>query len=486
MTTQATTVASAAAAAADAFASLPLEDRATLLERIADDLEAHDDELIALADAETSLGTTRLIGELARTTGQLRMFASVVRDGAFLEVTIDHADHAATPPRPDLRRYLVPVGPVGVFTASNFPFAFGVAGGDTASAFAAGCPVVVKGHPGHAKLSRRTAEIVSAAVAGHGLAPGTFAHLEDLDEGVRLVEHPAIKAVGFTGSLEVGRILFDRAVGRPDPIPFYGELSSINPVVVTPGAAEHRGEEIVRGLLGSMTLGVGQFCTNPGVVFVPASHDLTAEVGALLVDGEDFGTPQPMLNQRILDSYVAGVERLRELGAVDVVGGSVTPADATVASPIVFVTDVERFREHREVLEDECFGPSSVLVRYDSLGQLEELLGELPGALVASLHAEEGEYSALAGIVARLRGVAGRIVVDGWPTGVAVTWTMHHGGPWPATTNALHTSVGATASRRFLRPITFQDTPVPLLPEALHDGNPFGVPRRVDGRLELA
>jgi NADP-dependent aldehyde dehydrogenase len=486
VTTQVTTVASAAAGAAEAFASLPLEDRAALLERIAADLEAHDDELIAIADAETALGTTRLVGEVARTTGQLRMFASVVRDGAFLEVTIDHPDPAATPPRPDLRRYLLPVGPVGVFTASNFPFAFGVAGGDTASALAAGCPVVVKGHPGHPELSRRTAAIVGASVVDHGLAPGTFAHVEGLEEGIHLVEHPAIKAVGFTGSLEVGRLLFDRAAGRPDPIPFYGELSSINPVVVSPRAAERRGVEVARGLLASMTLGVGQFCTNPGIVLVPASHDLTAEVGALLADGEPVGEPRPMLNQRILDAYVDGVERLRGLGTLDVVAGSVTSADAGVASPIVFVTDVDGFRVHREILGHECFGPSSVLVRYDSLAQLEDLLRDMPGALTASLHAEEDEYDVIGDILARLRGFAGRIVVDGWPTGVAVTWTMHHGGPWPATTNALHTSVGATAARRFLRPITFQDAPAGLLPEVLHDDNPLGVPRRVDGRLELA
>jgi NADP-dependent aldehyde dehydrogenase len=231
---------------------------------------------------------------------------------------------------------------------------------------------------------------------------------------------------------------------------------------------------------------VGQFCTKPGVVFVPAAHDLTDEVGALLVTGEGVGTPQPMLNRRILDSYVQGVERLLELGVLDVVAGAVTPADAEVASPIVLVTSLDDFRKHREVLEEECFGPSSVLVRYDSLEQLEELLGELPGALAACLHADEVEYGAVEGVVARLRGFAGRVVVDGWSTGVAVTWTMHHGGPWPATTNALHTSVGATAARRFLRPITFQGTPAPLLPQVLHDGNPLGVPRRVDGRLELA
>lgn len=477
-------LATAAGAAAATIAELSLSDRAALLEEIASNLQAAETELVALAEQESSLGTARLTGELGRTTGQLQLFAAVLRDGGFLEATLDAADDDAVPPRPDLRRYLVPLGPVAVFTASNFPFAFSVAGGDTASALAAGCPVIVKAHSGHPKLSHRTAQIVSDSIGAHGLPEGTFGHVEGREAGIELVERPEIRAVGFTGSLGAGRSLFDLAVRRPDPIPFYGELSSINPVVIGPHAASTRAEQIAQGLLASITKGVGQFCTKPGVVFVPEGDDLTSEVSRLLEGGE-FAGAKPMLNQRILDGFTEGLERLMGATSVEIVGGVQTLSGAPAATPMVFVTDLKSFRANAEVLYEECFGPTCILVRYSSLLQLEQSLLELPGALVGCLHAEPDERLSLAGVFARLRDLAGRVVLDGWPTGVAVSWSMNHGGPWPATTNAMHTSVGATAIRRFLRPVTFQNVPEELLPEALRDDNPLGIPRRANGSLRL-
>jgi NADP-dependent aldehyde dehydrogenase len=474
----------AATAAQDAIGNMGRSYRAAMLERIAADLDAAGDELIPLADEESSLGPVRLTGELARTTNQLRLFASVLRDGGYLEVTVDHADPDATPPQPDLRRLLVPIGPVGVFPASNFPFAFSVAGGDTASALAAGCPVLVKGHSAHLRLSRRTAEIVASSVESSGLPRGTFGHVEGREAGRQLVQDPAIKAVGFTGSLSAGRALFDLANGRRDPIPFYGELSSINPVVVGPEAARSRPDAIAEGLLESITMGVGQFCTKPGVVFVPASDDLTSQVASLL-EG-DRATARPMLNDRILDSYTQGLARLIETDVVEVVAGEVTSPGAAAATPIVFATSIEAMRGKFDVFTNECFGPTSVLVRYSSLEELEELLADLPGCLAACMQADAVEFDALGGVFSALRSLAGRVVLDGWPTGVAVTWAIHHGGPWPATTNALHTSVGASAIRRFLRPQSYQNVPGELLPAELRDENLHTIPRRVDGRLELA
>jgi NADP-dependent aldehyde dehydrogenase len=485
-TTQSTdlgSITTAATEAAPLFASMALEDRAALLERIAGNLEAAREELLPLAHAETSLAEARLAGELARTTGQLNLFASVLRDGAYLEVTIDHADPGATPPRPDLRRWLEPLGPVAVFTASNFPFAFSVAGGDTASALAAGCPVVVKGHSGHVELSRRTAQIVAESVQEHGLPAGVFAHVEGRETGVRLVREPAIKAAGFTGSIAAGRRLFDIAVGRPDPIPFYGELSSINPVVISPGAADARASTIAEQLLASVTLGVGQFCTKPGLIFVPTADDLTAQIAQLMGSGAQPG-PAKMLNQGILDSFTDGLRNLCSLTGLDIVAGEMTGPGATGATPLVLVTDADGFRANRETLSEECFGPTCVLVRYASSDELIDLLSHLPGALAGCLHVEDSEPFLRSGAFEALRSKVGRVVLNGWPTGLAVSWSMNHGGPWPATTNAMHTSVGATSIRRFLRPVTYQDVAADLLPVALQEGNPLQVLRRVDGRLE--
>lgn len=452
-------------------------ERASWLRAVAERLDAHSDELVAIGVEETALADARLSGEVARTTGQLRMFATVVEEGSYLEAIVDHADPAATPPKPDLRRLLVPLGPVAVFSASNFPFAFSVAGGDSASALAVGCPVIVKAHPGHPRLSRRTGELVAAALAEAGAPEGAFAVVEGYEAGVALVEHPAIAAVGFTGSVAGGRALFDRAAARPDPIPFFGELGSINPVVVTPAADAARGAELAAGLAGSFQLGAGQFCTKPGVVFVPRDSALEAALAGHVGDGA-----ARLLTPSIDRGFRAGLGALLDVPGVELVAGS-TPVDGDGARAAVVAVDLARFGEHADALLAEVFGPVTLLVRYADADALPTELARLEGSLTATVHAEESDE--LAPLVAVLERRAGRVLFAGWPTGVAVTWSQQHGGPWPATTSQF-TSVGATAVRRFQRPVVYQDAPERILPAALRDANPLGIPRRVDGTLRVS
>jgi NADP-dependent aldehyde dehydrogenase len=475
-------LARAAAAAAPALAALPLDQRAGLLHAAAAALEAARDELVALADSETGLGPVRLGGELTRTRVQLEMFAEVIREGSFHEAIIDLPDPDALPaPRPDLRRMLIPIGPVAVFSASNFPFAFSVAGGDTASALAAACPVIVKAHSGHPGLSKRTGEIVAAALAAAGAPEGTFAVLHGTNAGKSLVGHPAVKAAGFTGSLGGGRALFDLASSRPDPIPFYGELGSLNPAVITPGAIASRGTEVLKGFVGSFTLGAGQFCTKPGLLFLPKGHGLDdALAGA--VAAANVG---PLLNARIRKGYD---EVAATLSTVDGVRAVVAPRSTgepgwRVAPVLLAVSATDLVARSGELLE-ECFGPAALIIEYGSAGELTAALDALPGSLTATVHADPAtEADLVRGLLDRFAGRAGRIIYDGWPTGVAVTWAMQHGGPWPATTNALHTSVGATGMRRWLRPVAYQGVPDEFLPDVLRDANPLGVPRRINGVL---
>jgi len=479
----------AAAAAAAPLAALSPARRCELLRAVASALDAARDELVRLADAETALGEARLDGELTRTCVQLEMFADVVAAGADLDVIIDLADPAAVPaPRPDLRRMLVPIGPVGVFAASNFPFAFSVAGGDTASALAAGCPVVVKAHPDRPGLSQRTWEIVAAALTDAGAPAGTFGLVRGVAAGRDLVTHPAIKAVGFTGSLAAGRALFDLAVSRPDPIPFYGELGSLNPVVVTAGALTERADDVVTGFIGSLTLGSGQFCTKPGLLFLPSGHGL-ADAFAKALAGTTLG---PLLSEKIRNGFehsrralaaVAGVRAISDGSTVD---RAASPSPASVA-PALFAVSADDLLRHRDDLLVECFGPAGLVVEYDTADQLVDALAAVPGALTATVHAASQPAADEARLVRRLLGLltgkAGRVIWGGWPTGVAVTWAQHHGGPWPATTAPLHTSVGVTAIRRFQRPVVYQNLPDELLPEPLRDANPWGLPRRVNGQL---
>jgi NADP-dependent aldehyde dehydrogenase len=466
----------AAAAATAEFADLaawPLKRRAGLLRSVAEVLDAHTAELAGLADEETSLGSGRLAGEVGRTTWQLRLLADVADDGGFAEVIIDHAVAAeGAQARPDLRRMLVPIGPVAVYAAANFPFAFSVAGGDTAAALAAGCPVVVKAHPGHPRTSQRTADLVQQACHDAGAPVGTFALVQGFEAGRRLVTDPRIRAAAFTGSQRGGRALFDLAVSRPDPIPFYGELGSINPVFVTAAAVAARGPEIVAGFVASVTLGNGQFCTKPGLLFLPAGHGLDEALATAI----NSVPPAPMLTPEISNGFRSGTGDIAATGAVRVLGAADDPA-----APRLYVTTAADVAQHPRLAE-ECFGPSSVVAEYRYDQELVEAAGAVPGSLAAAIQAEPGDEKLIRALLASLQSRAGRIIWNGWPTGVAVTWAMHHGGPWPATTASIHTSVGPTAIRRFLVPVTFQNVPAGLLPDALQDANPLGGPRRVDGQ----
>ncbi|ALV47037.1 aldehyde dehydrogenase [Arthrobacter alpinus] len=471
--------AAAHAAAGPAAAASDVE-RASWLLAIADALDANVTELVAIADSESRLGPVRLTGEVARTSGQLRLFARVVTEGSYLEAVIDHANPDSTPPSPELRRMLHPVGPVAVFSASNFPFAFSVAGGDTASALAVGCPVIVKAHSGHLELSKRTAEIVTQALHDAGAPEGLFALVAGREAGTALVQDPFIKAVGFTGSIPGGRALFDLAVSRPEPIPFYGELGSLNPVVITAAAIASRGGALAASLAASFTMGAGQFCTKPGLVFIPAGTNFGATVAAECVGK----AAAPMLTDRIAEAYPAGLAALAAQPGVDVISGSTEQnAEADGAGVVVFSTTAASVIARPAELLEECFGPTTLLIEYRSEEELAAALALVPGSLTATVHAEDGED--IGALVAQLTGLAGRVLFGGWPTGVSVNWAQQHGGPYPATTS-LFTSVGATAVRRFQRPVAYQDAPDQFLPEALREGNPLGVPRRVDGVLRLA
>ncbi|MFD8918505.1 aldehyde dehydrogenase (NADP(+)) [Streptomyces sp. NPDC059569] len=461
--------------------------RAALLRTAADLLDEAGEHIIEAADAETALGPVRLTGELARTTAQLRAFAEVVDEGAFLDIRIDHADADRTPPWPDLRRWKVPLGVVAVYSASNFPLAFSVPGGDTASALAAGCPVVVKAHPDHPATSELCVSVLRRAAAAVGLPEDVVSLVHGFEAGVELVRHPLVSAAGFTGSVRGGRALFDAAAARPTPIPFHGELGSLNPVVITEAAAAERAEQIGAGLAGSMTLGEGQFCTKPGFVLAPAGEQgdrLVKSLTAAVSETE----PGVLLDHRMRDAFVAGV---RERAALPGVDAPITPGaggEHTVSAGFLTV-DAELLTAGgaHDLLLEECFGPVTVLARYTSRDEITSVLSRLPGNLTATLQlAEEeadGSAPGAAGLLAELTPLAGRVLVNGWPTGVAVAPAQHHGGPYPATTST-STSVGATAVERWLRPVSYQSTPAALLPPELRDDNPLDLPRRVDGRPE--
>nr|WSX52512.1 aldehyde dehydrogenase family protein [Streptomyces sp. NBC_00974] len=448
-----------------------------------DEAVAH---VVEAADAETALGPGRLTGELARTTGQLRAFADAVEEGSYLDVRIDRADPAAAPPRPELRRYKVPLGVVAVYAASNFPLAFSVPGGDTASALAAGCPVVVKAHPDHPATSELCASLLRRAAVAAGLPAEVVAVVHGFDAGLELIRHPLVTAAGFTGSIRGGRALFDAASARPVPIPFHGELGSLNPVVVTPAAAAERAEEIGAGLAGSVTLGVGQFCVKPGLVLVPQGADGDRVAGALT---KALGETEPgvLLDHRMRENFVAGVRERAALPGVDAPvtpgsGGEHTVGAGYLSVPARTLLEGGPY----EVLLEECFGPVTVLARYAGQDEAAALLGRLPGNLTATLQLSAAETDGGPGPAAELlsqaTALAGRVVVNGWPTGVAVAPAQHHGGPYPAATSH-STSVGGTAIERWLRPVAYQSVPDALLPPELREANPLGLPRRVTGDL---
>lgn len=465
------------------YRALPRSSRAAFLEAIADEIMALGDPLLEQASLETALAIPRLTGERARTVGQLRAFAELIREGSWVQARINVALPDRKPlPRVDLRRMLIPLGPVGVFGASNFPFAFSVAGGDTASALAAGCPVTVKAHPAHPAVSEMTAEAVLRAAAATGMPDGVFSMLHGATEvGLTLVKHPLLQAVGFTGSLAGGRALYNAAASRPRPIPVYAEMGSVNPVFILPGALAERTDQLIAGLSGSITLGVGQFCTNPGLVFGVSSPDLEAlRVG---VAAAIASTPaSTMLHPGISRAYAAGVARLTATSGVYVAGQAGDSGDANKGSAVLFATDAVNFlNEH--AASEENFGPSSVMVACGSPEELEKVAHTLDGQLTASVHGTAEDFASYHALISILETKVGRLIFNGYPTGVEVCPSMQHGGPYPATTDSRSTSVGTAAIERFARPICYQDTPQAQLPAELRNENPDKIWRLVEGSL---
>ncbi|RAO51746.1 Aldehyde dehydrogenase (NADP(+)) [Micromonospora saelicesensis] len=455
--------------------------RAELLDAIAASLESRRVDLVAAAEAETGLSHARLDGELTRAALQFRMFGEVLRDGAYVEATIDHAADTPLGRGPDLRRMLVPLGPVAVFGASNFPFAFSVAGGDTAAALAAGCPTILKAHPSHPLTSHASAAAIESAVRDLGGPEGVVATVYGEQAGRALVRHPAIRAAALTGSVNAARAIQAAIDERPDPIPLYAELSSVNPIVVLPDAAAARADQIAEGLFGSFTNSGGQLCTKPGLAFVPSDPGGDGLVDALRARVDASGGTV-LLNERIRDAYENRSTEFERAGARVSARPKVEPGEGFTVAPTLLEVGLAGLTAE---IADECFGPLLVVVRYDDDADLDAALATVPPSLTGSLHRGPGDD---ADVVRRLVDVlaarAGRIVFDGYPTGVRVSWAQHHGGPWPST-NAVHTSVGATSIRRFLRPLAWQDAPVWVLPEELRDEY-TAISRRVDGRLQPA
>lgn len=470
-----------AAESFDAFRETTLAGRAAFLERIADEIVDVGDVLIDRACAETGLPRARVEGERGRTVGQLRLFAEVVRQGDWIGARIDPAMPERTPlPRPDLRQRKIALGPVAVFGASNFPLAFSVAGGDTASAFAAGCPVIVKGHPAHPGTSEFVAGAIIAAAKSCGMPDGVFSLLNGEHEvGAALVADPRVKAVGFTGSRAGGLALAQVAAQRPEPIPVYAEMSSINPVILLPAAMAARAEDIAKGFVASLTMGAGQFCTNPGLViaFEAPSLDLFLKTAAGVLSDV---AAQVMLTEGICTSYDAGVRRLAAHPNVKAIGAGRERGGVNQGRAALFAISAEDYLAD-ETLNEEVFGAASLVVRCANETQLIEVLEGLEGQLTATLHMEAEDERAVKRLLPPLERKAGRILVNGWPTGVEVCHAMVHGGPFPATTDARATSVGTLAIDRFLRPVCYQNMPDVLLPAALKSDNPAGLRRLLDG-----
>lgn len=450
-----------------AYSRLPGARRAAFLRAIADGLDAAAPDLVPRAMAETALPQARMSSEVTRTSNQLRMFADLIQDDAWQGARIDPGDPERVPaPKPDVRAMRRPVGPVAVFGASNFPFAFSVAGGDTAAALAAGCPVIAKAHPGHPGTSRMVADVIAAAADSTDMPPGVFALVMDdgHEVGAALVQLPQVKAVGFTGSRAGGDALAQLAAARPEPIPVYAEMGSVNPVFVLPQAAAERGAELAQGLFASFTLGVGQFCTNPGVVLLPRGDagDGVADKLSDLTSAAQAGT---MLNARVCQLYGQGLERLRQAGGEALAQGS-RGTGPTEAAPTLWQAPLAAALDNPQLLS-EVFGPSTLLLRYDNEEQLLEFAEAMEGQLTATLQGQPGELADQAELVEALAAKAGRLIVNQFPTGVEVGPAMVHGGPYPATSDGRGTSVGTLAIDRFTRWVAYQNFPHELLPAVL-------------------
>lgn len=458
----------AAAIAAPVYAAMSREERATFLDTIAEEIDYRADAITRIGSQETGLPEARLIGERGRTTGQLKLFADHIRRGAHLDVRVDAAQPDRKPAgRPEIRLVQRPVGPVAVFGASNFPLAFSTAGGDTAAALAAGCPVVVKGHSAHPGTGEIVAEAVAAAASRTGMPDGVFSLIQGgrRDVGTALATHPAIKAVGFTGSLAGGRALFDLCASRPEPIPFFGELGSVNPMFILANAAASRADSIGAGWAASLTLGAGQFCTNPGIVVLNDGGDadrFTASARAAL---QEIG-PQTMLTNGIASAYRDGVGRIKTHNSVK----SILETDSVgrEAMPNLFETTGDAWLGS-EALGDEVFGPLGLVVRVRSNREMKDLAQAFHGQLTATIHMDDADLGAAKELLSILEQKAGRVLVNGFPTGVEVVDSMVHGGPYPASTNFGATSVGTLSIRRFLRPVAYQNFPEELLPQDLRN-----------------
>jgi 2,5-dioxopentanoate dehydrogenase len=475
----------AAEVAFHAYRNCSAGERAIFLEKVAEEILALDDQLIERAYLETALGKERLTGERARTVNQLRMFADLIREGSWVEARIDRAIPDRQPvPKPDIRRMLIPIGPVAIFGASNFPLAFSVAGGDTASALAAGCPVIVKAHPAHPGTSELVGRAIVEAMESTGMPGGIFSllHGNNHQVGLGLVKHPLTRAVGFTGSLRGGRALFDAAASRPDLIPVYAEMGSINPVFILPGAMGSRARTIAEGLKQSVTLGAGQFCTNPGLAVVLRGEESNSFVEML---GEMIANEPPatMLYPGILQAYENGINKISGISEITSVQSTQTPdAGKTQARAAMFVTGMHTFLQHHE-LSEEVFGPSTVIVTCDSREEMETMARNLHGHLTATIHGDEADLSQNRSLISILENKVGRLIFNGFPTGVEVCASMHHGGPFPATTDLRSTSVGTAAIQRFVRPICYQNFPQPALPIELQNTNHRKIWRLVDNQF---
>ncbi|UZX01219.1 aldehyde dehydrogenase (NADP(+)) [Arthrobacter sp. CDRTa11] len=487
---QLTTATSAAAAAYPSFSTLDPETHAAFLDAIAFNIEAIGEELVIRAGQETGLPAARLQGERARTTGQLRLFANVVRQGDFRGVRIDPALPDRTPlPRADIRQRQIPLGPVAVFGASNFPLAFSTAGGDTASALAAGCPVVFKAHNAHPGTGELVGQAVAKAVRDFGLHPGVFSLVYGPGSsiGQALVADPAIKAVGFTGSQAAGISLMRTAAARPEPIPVYAEMSSLNPVFVFDGALNGSAEDIdslAAAYVTAVTGSSGQLCTSPGLLFAPAG-ELGDRLAAAVGRAASACAGQTMLTEGIAGSWNAGAEALGAADGVTVVGQGTTGPTENAPAPTIFGTQVRDFVTN-EVLHQEIFGAASLVIRYSNTEDLLDAINRLEGQLTATLQLTAADYPTAAPLIPALEQKVGRIIVNGWPTGVEVGHAMVHGGPFPATSDSRTTSVGTLAINRFLRPVAYQNLPPELLPAPLQDQNPWHLNRRIDGTVVAA
>lgn len=468
----------------DVFRNIDLDKRAKFLETIADEILALGDALIERTMAETGLPEARIQGERGRTMGQLKLFAQVVREGSFVEARIDTAIPARQPlPKPDVRLMQIALGPVAVFGASNFPLAFSVAGGDTASALAAGCPVIVKGHPAHPGTSELVGRAIQNALKKCELPEGIFSLIQDnkFEVGQALVKHPLIKVVAFTGSLKGGKALFDLAAARPEPIPVYAEMGSTNPVFLLPSALN---EKNASSLVDSFSLGVGQFCTNPGIVFglEGAAFDNFANQAADSLKQKPAGT---MLHAGVKSAYEAGLGELTAIADVEVLGGDLKNTGTCEGNPVLLKTNAQAFIKNKR-LEEEVFGPSSLLIACESKEQMLQIAKSLTGHLTATIHGTKEELVEYQKLITILERKVGRLIFNGFPTGVEVCHSMNHGGPFPATTDSRTTSVGTAAIKRFLRPVCYQDFPQEALPKALTNKNDTKIWRLLDGSIGQA